>query len=56
MQNPEHPKVTGTAIHQPPREFARLEVDSRFCFNAIKIKNNLTGTVRVRYHINKVFA
>ena len=47
MQNPEHPNVTGTAIHQPPRDFARLEVDSRLLFNLIKIKINWTITVRV---------
>ena len=55
MQNREHPNIIGTAIRQPPRDFALLEVDSKLLFNLIKIKINLTGTVRVQYNINAVF-
>ena len=48
--NPYH-----TTSRQPPREFARLEVDSKLLSNLIKIKINLTGTVRICYNINVVF-
>ena len=55
MQNREHPNIIGTAIRQPPRDFARLEVDSKLHLNLLKIKINLTGTVRVQYNITIVW-